>query len=165
MYAVYLYLIVKFIIDSRDALYYTIPVLKFIRFAVMSCVGYTSSVVELSKGWVKVDMVDDYAETSLENPLESSSNETPPDRSLSKMSKSTSSAMETPFDGLGVGRGTGLGAGGLTEGRGAGGLTEGRGAGLGAGRGGFTSGQTGGQEGDISTQFPWVQQPKSSNFL
>lgn len=161
MYAVYLYLIVKFIIDSRDALYYTIPVLKFIRFAVMSCVGYTSSVVELSKGWVKVDLVDDHAETSRESPLDSSSNEISPDRSLSKRSKSTSSAMETPFDGLGAG----LGAGGLTEGRGAGGLTEGRGAGLGAGRGGVTSGQTGGQEGDISTQFPEVQQPKSSNFL
>jgi len=143
MYAVYLYLIVKFIIDSRDALYYTIPVLKFIRFAVMSCVGYTSSVVELSKGWVKVDLVDDHAETSRESPLDSSSNEISPDRSLSKRSKSTSSAMETPFDGLGAGRG----------------------AGLGAGRGGFTSGQTGGQEGDISTQFPEVQQPKSSNFL
>lgn len=162
MYAVYLYLIVKFIIDSRDALYYTIPVLKFIRFALMSCVGYTSSAVELSKGWVTVDMVDDYAETSRENPLDISSSEIPPDRSLSNILKSTSSDIETPFDGLGAGRGAGLG--GLTEGRGTGGLTDGRGTGLGAGRG-VTSGQTGGQEGDISTQFPEVQQPKSSNFL
>ena len=156
MYAIYLYCIIKFIIDTRDSALYLIPLLKFIRFAVMSCAGASTSAVELSKGWTKID-IKAYAETSRASPRIISSLERDPDASLSRTLNRTSSAT---LDGLGTGLRAGLGTGLGT------GLGAGRGAGLGAGLGaGDKSGQIGGQLGETSTQFPDVQHPKSSNFL
>ena len=142
MYIVYIYAIIKFILDYRDALEYIPSFFRFVRFALTSAISIGRCAVALSDGWVSIEE-QDYLPTEGEGRVE----------------------------GLDIGRDIGLVKGrdnGLDFGLG---LDIGRDMGLdlthlshGSGHGLSKSGQIGGQDG-LTSSGQSVQQPKSPKRL
>jgi len=142
MYIVYIYAIIKFILDYRDALEYIPSFFRFVRFALTSAISIGRCAVALSDGWVSIEE-QDYL------PAEG----------------------EGRVKGLDIGRDIGLVKGrdnGLDLGLG---RDIGRDMGLdlthlshGSGHGLSKSGQIGGQDG-LTSSGQSVQQPKSPKRL
>jgi hypothetical protein len=150
MYIVYIYAIIKFILDYRDALEYIPSFFRFVRFALTSAISIGRCAVALSDGWVSIEE-QDYL----------------PDEGEGKGKGEGEGRVKGRDIGLVKGRDMGLDLGlGRDIGR-----DIGRDMGLdlthlshGSGHGLSRSGQIGGQDG-LTSSGQSVQQPKSPKRL
>jgi hypothetical protein len=142
MYIVYIYAIIKFILDYRDALEYIPSFFRFVRFALTSAISIGRCAVALSDGWVSIEE-QDYLPTEGEGRVKGL--DIGRDIGLVK-------GRDNGLD-LGLGRDIGRDMGlDLTH------LSHGSGHGL------SKSGQIGGQDG-LTSSGQSVQQPKSPKRL
>ena len=140
MYIVYIYAIIKFILDYRDALEYIPSFFRFVRFALTSAISIGRCAVALSDGWVSIEE-QDYL------PVEGEGEGRVKGRDIGLV-KGRDNGL-----GLGLGRDIGRDMGlDLTH------LSHGSGHGL------SKSGQIGGQDG-LTSSGQSVQQPKSPKRL
>lgn len=142
MYIVYIYAIIKFILDYRDALEYIPSFFRFVRFALTSAISIGRCAVALSDGWVSIEE-QDYLPAEGEGRVKG--RDIGLDIGLVK-------GRDNGLD-LGLGRDIGRDMGlDLTH------LSHGSGHGL------SKSGQIGGQDG-LTSSGQSVQQPKSPKRL
>ncbi|MCH9717225.1 MAG: hypothetical protein K0U52_09090 [Gammaproteobacteria bacterium] len=142
MYIVYIYAIIKFILDYRDALEYIPSFFRFVRFALTSAISIGRCAVALSDGWVSIEE-QDYL------PAEGEGRVKGRDIGLDiGLVKGRDNGLDLGL-GLDIGRDMGLD---LTH------LSHGSGHGL------SKSGQIGGQDG-LTSSGQSVQQPKSPKRL
>jgi len=140
MYIVYIYAIIKFILDYRDALEYIPSFFRFVRFALTSAISIGRCAVALSDGWVSIEE-QDYL------PVEGEGEGRVKGRDIGLV-KGRDNGLDLGL-GLDIGRDMGLD---LTH------LSHGSGHGL------SKSGQIGGQDG-LTSSGQSVQQPKSPKRL
>ena len=142
MYIVYIYAVIKFILDYRDALEYIPSFFRFVRFALTSAISIGRCAVALSDGWVSIEE-QDYL------PAEGEGRVKGRDIGLDiGLVKGRDNGLDLGL-GLDIGRDMGLD---LTH------LSHGSGHGL------SKSGQIGGQDG-LTSSGQSVQQPKSPKRL
>ena len=142
MYIVYIYAIIKFILDYRDALEYIPSFFRLVRFALTSAISIGRCAVALSDGWVSIEE-QDYL------PAEGEGRVKGRDIGLDiGLVKGRDNGLDLGL-GLDIGRDMGLD---LTH------LSHGSGHGL------SKSGQIGGQDG-LTSSGQSVQQPKSPKRL
>lgn len=146
MYIVYIYAVIKFILDYRDALEYIPSFFRFVRFAITSAISIGRCAVALSDGWVSIEE-QDYLPAEGEGRVEGRDIGLDIGRDIGLV-KGRDKGLD-----LGLGRDIGRDMGrDLTH------LSHGSGHGL------SKSGQIGGQDG-LTSSGQSVQQPKSPKRL